>query len=299
MLVGAVAVVAVGWDYADEILRPPASAADPADPGEAFFFSTEQVVLDGPHAALPAEVVIPDVVAPDDERTAWRTGGPRDTWAVLIPARGAARGDAFRIVPILRELGVPAVVLGHRNEHDMSTTSNSRAGSGWMEWREVAAATEYAFARGASDVILVGDAMGGATVASYLRRSDHADRVVGAVLDAPVLDWGPALRAAVGPPGVPRWLGPVTQVIILLRTDLRWSDLDHVARADAFETPLLVFHGTADATVPVRSSDAFATARPDLVTYVRVEGAGHLGAWNAGPDAYGRHLRTFITGLLD
>lgn len=272
--------------------------AYPADPAEAFFFPTESVLLDGPDGALPADLVIPELVAPDEERTTWRTGGPRDTWAVLVHGRGGTRSEAFRVVPTLREIGVPALVLGYRNDPDAPPSPDGHSGLGWTEWRDVEVATDYAFANGAADVVLVGYSMGGAIVASYLHEAPDADRVVGVVLDAPVLDWDVVLRAAADDRGVPRWLTPVAQGVISLRTGIRWHRLDQVARADEFDVPMLVFHGTDDATVPISSSEAFAAARPELVTHVRVEGAGHVRSWNADPDAYEEHLRTFLAGVL-
>lgn len=273
--------------------------AYPSDPSEAFYFPTERILIDGPDGALPADLVMPQVVAPDDERTEWRTGGPRDTWAVLVHGRGGARGEAFRVVPTLRELGLPALVVGYRNDPDAPASPDGRSGLGWTEWRDVEAATDYALDQGASGVVLVGYSMGGAIVSSYLHRSADADRVVGVILDAPVLDWGPVLRAAADERGVPRWLTPVARGVVTLRTGLRWGDVDQIERADEFDTPVLLFHGTADATVPVETSEAFAAARPDLVTYVPVAGAGHVASWNADPDAYDKHLRDFLTGLLD
>lgn len=269
--------------------------AYPGDPADAFFFPTESVLLDGP---LPADLIKPEVVATDDERTAWRTGGPRDTWAVLVHGRGAARSEMFRAVPTMRALGLPALVVGYRNDPDAPASPDGHSGLGWTEWRDIEVATDYAFANGASEVVLVGYSMGGAIVARYLDQAADADRVVAAVLDSPVLDWDAVLRVAADDRGVPQWLTPLARAVITLRTGIRWGALDQVARSGDWTTPVLLYHGSADATVPVESSDAFSAARPDLVTYVRVEGAGHVRSWNADPDAYEADLRRFLTAVL-
>lgn len=271
--------------------------AYPPDVADAFVFPAETVLLDGPDGPLPADLVMPDVAAPDDERTAWRPG-PRDTWVVMVHGRGGSRSEAFRALPTIRALGLPALVLGYRNDPDAPASPDGRSGLGWTEWRDVEAATDYAIAHGARDVVLVGYSMGGAIVSSYLHEAADADRVAAMVLDAPVLDWDVVLRAAAVDRGVPPWLTPVARGIITLRTGLRWGRLNQVARAEDFAVPILLFHGTHDPTVPVESSDAFAAARPDLVTYVRVEGAGHVQAWNADPDAYETHLRDFLLATL-
>jgi uncharacterized protein len=62
--------------------------------------------------------------------------------------------------------------------------------------------------------------------------------------------------------------------------------------------PILLFHGTDDHTVPISSSAAFARALPELVTYHRVAGAGHVESWNVGPARYERRVRTFLARVL-
>lgn len=261
------------------------AGAYPADPEQAFFFPTERVRFAGPGGDITADVVTPTVAAPDQERTRWRIGGPRDTWVVLVSGGGAPRGEALRLVPTIRDLGFPVLILHGRGEPSLAETS----------WRDVAAASGHAFDRGADDVVLVGLSTGGAAVSRYLHESEHAERVVGVVLDAPVLDWDATLSAAATARGVPAWLSPTARRLVALRTGTRRSRLDHLSRAEDLTTPVLLFHGTADAVVPAHTSDAFAEARPDLVTSVPVEGAGHLQSWNADPEAYARHLRAFLT----
>ena len=66
------------------------------------------------------------------------------------------------------------------------------------------------------------------------------------------------------------------------------GDADH---ADRYDTPIWIFHGTADPTVPYASAEAMRYAlkekRPDLeVRFTAVEGAGH-GIWGATADTEG------------
>lgn len=265
--------------------------AYPRDPADAFVFPTETVELDGGASRLTADVVVPET-APDHERSEWVTAGPRDTWAIVAPDHGAGRSQAYRLVPSLRDLGVPAVVVGHPPEAD-----SAPGGLGPTRRRAVRAAAELAVDRGARQLVLVGFGMGGAGVAASLH--ENADRVAGAVLDSPVLDADGLFAAAASEARVPRWVTPVTRWLVGVRTGIRWSALDHVARADELDTPILLFHGAEDRAVRVAASDAFAEARPDLVTYVRVEGAGHGEAWNVDPAAYTARLRGFLSAILE
>lgn len=291
-------VPVVGELAADERVRVDANAY-PADPDQAFYFPTQQVTVEGPDGGLPADLVVPDVVAPDEERTRWRTGGPRDTWAVLVHGRGASRAEAYRLVPALRSLGLPSLVVSYRNDPDAPPDPEGRYGLGWTEWRDLDAATDYAFENGAQEVVLVGFSMGGAVVMSYLHESGDADRVAAVVLDAPVLDWDRVLREAAAERGVPGWLVPVARGVITLRTGIRWRGLDQVRRAGELEVPVLVHHGTADEVVPLETSRAFAAARPELVELAAVDGAGHVRSWNRDPPAYEARLADFLTGVLD
>jgi uncharacterized protein len=50
---------------------------------------------------------------------------------------------------------------------------------GLTEWRDLAAAAQYALARGARRLLLVGYSMGGAIVVSFLEHSPLAARVAG------------------------------------------------------------------------------------------------------------------------
>ncbi|MDP8958583.1 MAG: alpha/beta hydrolase, partial [Actinomycetota bacterium] len=63
--------------------------------------------------------------------------------------------------------------------------------------------------------------------------------------------------------------------------------------------PILLFHGEEDETVPIETSRALEAARPQLVTYVQVEGAGHIEAWNANPVAYEASVREFVKRVVE
>ena len=65
-----------------------------------------------------------------------------------------------------------------------------------------------------------------------------------------------------------------------------------------FQAPILLFHGDADRTVPVATSDRLAEVLPHLVTYVRIPGAGHVQGWNVDRERYVAAVRTFLTRVL-
>ena len=71
------------------------------------------------------------------------------------------------------------------------------------------------------------------------------------------------------------------------RYGVDWSAPDYLP-GDWLHVPALVFHGTADDTVPLATTDAFRAAHPDLVQEVQVPGANHVESWNVDPAGYGR-----------
>ncbi len=62
-------------------------------------------------------------------------------------------------------------------------------------------------------------------------------------------------------------------------------------------TPTLVFHGGADALVPLRTSQLLSGSRPDLVRCVAVPGATHGRVWNLDPDRYEEITREFLESV--
>src|SRR6266545_2801436 len=93
---------------------------------------------------------------------------------------------------------------------------------------------------------------------------------------------------------VPTSLTTVAKAIAGVRYDLDWDRLDYVDRAGRLSVPVLLFHGTADPRLPIAPSQALAAARPDLVTFVPVAGAGHVESWNHDRARYEQATRAFL-----
>jgi len=97
---------------------------------------------------------------------------------------------------------------------------------------------------------------------------------------------------------VPAPLTWTAKWIASLRFGIDWSEVDYVARAGEFTTPMLIIHGTEDHDVPISVSEEFADAAPaGLVTLVPFEGAGHVRAWNTDPERYRQVLGDFLAGI--
>lgn len=255
--------------------------SDPARAGLAF----EVVTYPGPLGPLEA----------------WSFPGEGTLWLIGVHGVGADRHDLLRFVVATRDLNVPTLVIRYRNDPDAPATDGSLILAGQDEWEDVAAAIAYAQEQGATGVVLAGVSMGGAlSLAAALH--DDAHLVRGLILEAPTADLRQivALRSGEALP-----VGGVLGDAILalgrgvtsLRTGIDFDAVDYVGRADELDVPVLLFHGTADPTVPFEVGQALADARPDLVEFQPVAGGEHVRAWNLDPSGYAVRIRTFVAGL--
>jgi uncharacterized protein len=237
---------------------------------------------------------------------AWLVSGTGRTWLVMVHGKGASRSEGMRMLSSTDDLNWPTLMITYRNDPGQPPDPSGWYRYGETEWQDLEGAVRFAIDKGAERVVLVGLSTGAAISLSFLYESDLADRVVGAVFDAPNIDflqtieYGASQRNLPIPfieIGLPDSLTAVATWISAWRFDLDWQALDYVARADELDVPILVFHGDADTTVPVEESQELAEARPDLVRLVVVERAGHVQSWNAIPERYGDVVSSFLGGL--
>lgn len=257
------------------------SAVYSGDPRQAFGLRTE-------HVSVPDELgPMPDWLAPARSRT----------WAIVVHGINATPEDGLRVVPALHRAGLPTMLIRYREDQGAPASPDGFHHMGLTEWRDLQAAARYALARGARRLVLVGYSMGGAIVAQFMQRSRLAPRVAGLVLDAPALDWKRAIEFNSERMGLPGFAALPVIWAIGARIDADWHSLDAVAHPEAFQLPILLFHGLDDEVVPIATSNAFAAELPRRVTYYRVPHAGHVQSWNVGPRRYERRLRTFLASL--
>ena len=197
----------------------------------------------------------------------WRATGRRGRYSST--AAGPIRGKACEPCPPSSRPGSRSLLITYRNDPGAPEVEGRLARFGATEWEDLEGAVRYALDHGAEDVVLVGYSMGGAIVVSFLLRSDLADEVEAAVLEAPALELGDMVDARAGetslpliPVKVPIALTAVAKQIASWRFGVDWGELDLVARAGEVATPMLIIHGTEDDTVPFAVSEEFAAAAP-------------------------------------
>ena len=257
------------------------SFAFPGDPQQAFGIPFADVSFSSPVGALPA----------------WFVGGSQYTWAIFVHGKGADRREALRMLRVFNSLSIPSLVITYRNDVGAPAGSDGLYRYGETEWQDVQAAAGYAINHGAQGLVLVGYSMGGGIVMKFLYESTLADRVAGVVLDSPMLDFDEAVDWGARNRFVPWPLKTVGKKIAGLRFHIHWDNLDYLSQSGQLKRPILLFHGDDDGKNPIATSERLARTRPDLVTYIRVHGAGHVRSWNTNPAAYEAAVRDFLIRL--
>ena len=228
---------------------------------------------------------------------------PSSRWVIGVHGRAVRREETLRAVPVFRAAGYTSLLVSYRNDGDAPASPDGRYGLGDTEWHDVAAAIRFAVDHGATDVVLMGWSMGGATVLQTVTRSDLAGVVCGIVLDSPVIDWVTALRFQGELLGLP---SPIRSGVIAL-LGMKWAGrltgqhapidlrrLDFVRRSADLHVPILLMHSDDDRFIPATASLALAAARPDIVTYERFTVAGHTRLWNFDRDHWNNAIAHWV-----
>ncbi|WP_424214405.1 alpha/beta hydrolase [Streptomyces sp. BI20] len=241
------------------------------------------------------ELTIPGELGP---LPAWLVPGPRDTWVIAVHGLGADRTQALALVPLLHALRLPVLLPAYRGDLGAPPSPDGLSHLGESEWRDLDAAVRHALREGARRVILLGLSTGATMALRLTENSPLADRVVGLVLDSPVLDWHTTLRALAAADGVPAAVLPLAVRAAEGRAGLRVDRPPAGAPPAALRVPTLITASPDDTLAPWEAGRRLAASRPHLVTWRPVPHAAHAALWNADPEGYEETLRRFLVPLL-
>lgn len=220
--------------------------------------------------------------------------GARPAWAIVVHGHTDNRQNGLRIAPTLRVAGLTSLLISYRKDLGAPDSPDGLYHLGETEWEDLDAAARYAVRHGARRLILIGYSMGGALISEFLQHSRLRDRVSGVVLDAPALDWKSIFAFNSEQMGLLGFFSLPVQWTIDARIAPNWSSLDALQHTDAFQQPVLLFHGVDDTVVPIEDSDQFAEELGKRVTYYRVPEADHTQEWNVDPALYEQRLSRFL-----
>ena len=214
---------------------------------------------------------------------------PNGRWVIQVHGRGVRKQETLRAVPVFHDAGYTSLLVSYRNDGDAPATDDYRYALGDREWLDVDAAIGFAVDQGATDIVLMGWSMGGATVLQAATRSEHVGLIRGIVLDSAVVDWRSVLNFQGALLHVPAFIrrtaiatisNPWGRVLTGQALPIDLDRLDFVARADELRQPILLLHSDDDGYVPAEAPRALATARPDIVEFHAFSTARHAKIWN-------------------
>ncbi len=232
---------------------------------------------------------------------AWYLPAGGTTWVIHVHGKGTTPAEAEPMFAPLQEAGYPQLAITYRNDDLQQEDPSGYYQYGATEWEDVSGAVAYALDNGADNVVLNGYSTGGAHVMSFMYRQ-ALDSVAGVLLDSPNLDFGETVEynaaereLPILPFNVPPTLTAVAKFFTSLRIGVNWQSLDYVEKSvSSLRQPVLIHHGTADMTVPISESIELTEAKPDLVRLIQVEGADHVGSYDADPAKYTDEVLAFL-----
>ncbi len=253
------------------------------DPGEAFGYAFEDVMIPTPLGDAPA----------------WFVPGSRTTWAIYVHGIAGHREAGYRHLSVLQPAGVPTLLITYRNDEDAPADPSGMYGFGMTEWHDLEAAVDYALAHGATDVILDGESMGGAIVGQFMKNSDRVDRVRALILDCPALDMrliaeGTMERAHLP---LPKAVSSLGLWIADQRFDVPLGEARSIGVVASWDGPLFLAHGDTDTIVPIVSSENLVITRHAPTVFLRTH-AQHISSWAENPERYREWLSAFLTAVL-
>lgn len=260
------------------------------DPYATLGIPFDTVWVDGELGAMPAWQMIPG-------------NSDLDTWVVLVHGRGAHRPSNNRYLPVMHELGLPTLSIAIRNDPEVPQDPDGYGRFGFAEWRDLDAAINHLIVNeSAEQFILVGSSQGASVSLTFLRNSEHADRVGGVILISPLVSLDATLRLAAADRGISRPLiGPLVRaakLVTRLRSGMVFSTLEHHKHISDYpaDLPFLITHGDKDATVPFEPTRRFSKALGSRAVFVPYTDTGHVREWNMDQTRFEANIRQFITG---
>ncbi|MGH8946872.1 MAG: alpha/beta hydrolase [Acidimicrobiia bacterium] len=240
--------------------------------------------------------------SPLGDMEAWHLPADGNVWVIHVHGKGATPAEAEHLFAPLQQAGYPQLAITYRNDAGQPEDPSGYSQYGLTEWQDVAGAVDFARANGAGGIVFSGFSSGASHILAYMYRHNLEENR-GAFMDSPNIDQADTADYRVSmepvpmlPITVPSTVVEVAKFFTSLRIGVNWKSIDYVEDAGiTLHAPALLQHGTADGSVPIRQSVAFAEANPDLARLVPYDGAEHGKLYEADPEKYLREVLGFLS----
>ncbi len=285
LILAVVVHAAAGWIFSDRLIDGAFAV-----PATAEFGDPTATTLDITEVSYPS---------PLGDIDAWHIAGARNQWIIHVHGKGATLEEAIPAAEALAPAGYNQLIIGYRNDPGQPSDPSGYYRYGVTEWMDLEAAVDWAVGEGATELAAFGYSTGAAIVLSYhYKNPDAPFRAF--VFDSPNLDMGATVDLAasqeklIGNIPLPFTITEIAKTLTALRISVNWESIDYLRRVDGLSVPTLVFHGTADDTVPIEVSRSLADSRPQLVDLIEVVDVGHVSSREANPAAYDQRILAFL-----
>ncbi len=211
---------------------------------------------------------------------------------VMVHGLWSSWGEMAGLGRDLHERGYDILLFDLRG-HGQS--DRSRVSMGRRERCDLRAVLNWAEAQGFSTdrIGWVGFSMGASTL---LMEAAQNSRIKTVVLDSPYGNLPELLDGQLTQHShLPRWFNPGILVAAHLAYGVRTDDLIPIRSAKAWgDRPLLLIHGEADTTVPVRQARLLANAAGPTCRTVLLPGIDHVKAYESDPLSYVSAVDSFF-----
>lgn len=216
---------------------------------------------------------------------------------ILLHGQHGNKGDEYLgFLPLARALAERGYNVLTFDLRGHGQSEGSHRSFGYYERRDLSGAVDYLESRGAAGewVGVIGFSMGAGTA---LLTAAEDERLAAVVADSAYADIRELVeRELPSASRLPEYFTPVTLTMarLLLGIDLDQAAPEKVV-ARLAPRPLLLIHGTEDATVPLAHAERLAAAYPRASLWA-VPGVGHVGAYLAQPEEYLRRVEQVFAG---
>ncbi|OGF44672.1 MAG: hypothetical protein A2452_07935 [Candidatus Firestonebacteria bacterium RIFOXYC2_FULL_39_67] len=224
----------------------------------------------------------------------WTTGKTKEKCIILCHGLGADKSDMLNYMPFLYKKGYSLLAFDFRGHGESKEKYTSL---GYNETKDLIAAVDFAKAKGAKHIGVIGRSMGAAV---SIRTAELSPEIKAVVADSSFACLPDMIKSYARRlyhlPYFP--MVPVTVYISELRSGFKYETVNPVESAAKMKTPLLLIHGLEDGNISPDNSRKIFEAAGGPKKLVLVKGADHVESLSADQAGYSKEVLAFFGEYL-